>query len=266
MAPRRASTLAELIVSLTMGAFLLGVAFGALHQVRRTVEGLVRRTEGERLGTEVIGVLEALGRHLRYPVVFGDTLLQAEQRLLSGVVCRVEPWALTLAPTLTGSPNALTFMSERPAVGDMVEVHPAPTLDEPGGWEGASITAVETLSSLDGCGEGSLLIAPDQKLLPTLRLTIDRLLHVGIGVPLEVFRAVRIRAYQSSDHRWSVGWTACGGGRCAPWQPVVGPVRSLRAGGLRLAFASGGAVRIEVRVPPTEDRFLGVLRGIDVAR
>lgn len=262
---RRGATLMELLVAATVGTILCTSAYAILLQLRRSVEAQVQRATAERLGTEVIALLEAVGVHLRYPVVLGDTALQAEMRIGIGVSCQGNATSLTVTPARIGSLDAMTVLAEPPTAGDRVEVLPpwGHTIGE--GWVGTAVAETGWLRAKEGCDPGSPYLAPSEESGPVVRVTSSTdLWGGGAGVPVELYRPVRFILYHAGDQGWTIGMRRCSDAICAAAQPVIGPVRSPRDGGLRFVRTSS-AVVVQVRVPLLDRTFSGVIAAIDPA-
>lgn len=257
------TTLVELMVAATVGTILCASAYAVLLDLRQSVEALGQRESAERLGTETIALLEAVGSHLRYPVVLGDTALHAEMRIGIGVSCQGSIAALTLAPAVSGSLDAMAVLAEPPMAGDRMEFL------RPGGdtavdaWVSVNIAEVGSLTAKAGCDADSPYFAQSETSRPVVRVTpVADAAAMGAGVPVELYRAVRLTLYHAGDHGWVVGMRRCNGSDCSAAQPLIGPVRSPRDGGLRFT-RTPSAVTVQVRVPTLDRTFSGVIAAID---
>lgn len=253
-------TLVELQVAVVVGAILVAAAYTSLLSVRRVVDGGLRRGEAHRVGDETIAVLEAVGPHLRYPVVVGDTALHGELRIGAGTICRQTSATITLAPALTGSAEALTFLAETPIVGDRLEAFGGEVTVE-AGWRTHQVTAVALVTAQEGCGADGSAVAAADRGRQVLRLSVDPPPGaITAGAPVELYRAVRLVLYHAGAQGWTVGFRSCPALRCGSAQPIVGPVRSPSDHGLRFRMdPAAPIVRAEVRVPGSVHRFEGVL-------
>lgn len=264
-------TIVELQVAVVVGAILVAAAYTSLLSVRRVVDGALRRGEAHRVGDETIAVLEAVGPHLRYPAVLGDTALLGELRIGAGTLCRQTATTIALAPALTGSAEALTFLAETPIVGDRLEAFGGEVTGE-AGWRTHQVTAVALVTAQEGCGadggaDGSAVAAADRG-RQVLRLSVDPPPGaITAGAPVELYRAVRLVLYHAGAQGWTVGFRSCPALRCGSAQPIVGPVRSPSDHGLRFRMdPAAPIVRAEVRVPGSAHRFEGVLHAFASGR
>lgn len=260
---RRGATLVELLVAATVGTIICASAYAVLLHLRRSVEMQMQRASADRLGTDVVTLLEALGAHLRYPVVLGDTALQAELRIGIGVGCQWSPASLTLAPALSGSLDAMTVLTEFPAPGDRVDVLRASGDSGAPMWVTATLAEVGMLAAKTGCDPESPLLAPSELSRPVWRFTAPAEVG-GTGAPVELYRPVRLIVYHAGDLGWTVGMRHCGGAICSAAQPIIGPVRAPRDGGLRFVRTPSD-VTVQVRVPMLDKTFSGVIVAIDPA-
>ena len=260
-------TLVELQVAVVVGAILVAAAYASLLSVRRVVDGALRRGEAHRVGDETIAVLEAVGPHLRYPAVLGDTALLGELRIGAGTLCRQTATTIALAPALSGSAEALTFLAETPIVGDRLEVFGGEATGE-AGWRTHQVTAVALVTAHEGCGSDGAVVALADRGRQVLRLSVDPPPSaLATGAPVELYRAVRLVLYHAGAQGWTVGFRSCQALRCGSAQPIVGPVRSPSDHGLRFRMdPAAPIVRAEVRVPGSAHRFEGVLHAFASGR
>lgn len=249
MIRRRGVTLGELLVALSLAGIIGAAAVGVLIPWGRSSSALLRAREETRLGREILSVIQAIGRHLRYLQVVGDTALAGEYRVLAGILCASTPNSITLAPARSGVSDALTFVQEWPMTEDLLEVYPGSDTGARG-WEGARVVAVRVVSAQAGCGDESPFVSEADQSSPALALE-----HTGfvsdmrVGSPVEVFREIRLVTYHAGIQGWTVGWRHCPQGHCSAAQPIVGPVRSPAEGGVRFDRSEdGGPMRLQVRL------------------
>lgn len=261
MTVRRGMTLAELQVALVVGAIISAAGLAALVHLRRAVDGLVRLESAERVGAEVISVVEAFGRQLRYPIILGDTAIQGELRLAVGVACRGQPTSVTLAPAVAGSLGGMTFLADAPAAGDRLEFFATARDASEVGWHTRQVLGSAWVSSREGCGAGNPFVAPGLEGRPVVRVLHDSLHETArAGTPVEIYRAVRVVVYHAGVSGWVIGLRHCVVQSCGSAQPIVGPVRSPQESGLRFHWAEGvGPIMVAVRVTGIDRTFSGVI-------
>ncbi|MFZ9987208.1 MAG: PulJ/GspJ family protein [Candidatus Nanopelagicales bacterium] len=258
LSARSGMTLIESLVALTVGSIILVGASAAMGQVRAVTDALVHRAPREQLGAEIIAIVEAIGRGLREPRVLGDTALQGEWRILVGVACNAPDSTVVLSPAGHDVRDAMTFEAEGPRVNDRLDLYLTSDSMREGGWESFPVTHVVSMTAA-GCGEGSRYVAPQDGARSVVRLTYAGTSRgPGAGTPVEIYRAVRLVPYRDVSAGWMLGLRHCVGMVCGPVQPIAGPVRSPRDGGLSFRALPGvGSVAITVRLPGLDEVFLG---------
>lgn len=264
---RRGGALLEWMISCLIGAIIMASAYAGVIHLGRVSEAVVRREQGERLAAEVLGVLQAIGRHLRYPRVLGDTALHGEFRLGVGVACRAEEGAVTLAPTGAAASTALTMLMEPPTTGDRLEYFTASdSLGE--GWTSVTVVGTRWLGAREGCEPESPLVARAHHDQVVVRVSIEGADRLPVpGAPVELFREVRVVPYDDGRLGWMLGVRGCAALDCGPVQPIAGPLRSPRDAGLRFEpLAPGEPVLASVRVPGLAVSYTGSVTRVPVAR
>ncbi|MEY4609434.1 MAG: hypothetical protein RL625_1651 [Gemmatimonadota bacterium] len=258
----RGVTLVELLVAMAMASVIAGTAFAGLIQAGRVTDRIVRREGEERLAAEVVAVLEALGQHLRYPVILGDTALHGDLRIGVGVACHGAPSATTLAPTVPGALAAMTLIADAPLPGDQLSVYVTSSDGvDTATWESVRVLDVTMPSALEGCGPTSAFVPVLDRGTGVLRLSHGQSLGgPASGAPVELYREVRVVVYHAGTSGWMVGLRSCVDARCGPAQPIVGPVRSPRDSGLRFMLTDRREpITIAVRVPGSATLHSGVI-------
>lgn len=260
MTRRAGVALVELLVAATLGALICSASVAIVLHVGRATSAAVARDVGFRIGGEGVALLEALGRHLRYPVVIGDSALGGDVRIVAGVVCRGEPSSVTLAPAGPEVSDALAFLADVPAAGDRLEVLVPTGVAWEHEWDGLQVTDVSLLSAAQGCGATSPFVSAADRGALVVRLSVTPPHpRLADGVAVEVYRSVRIMPYRTVSHDWMIGFRSCVGDRCSTVEPMVGPVRSPADGGLRFRSDGVGVISLELRVPQVPHAFLGII-------
>ena len=234
---RRGITLVELLVALSLGGIVLGVAaVSMLRQQRgvRWVEGLsgaeLQVRPVMRLLTEELSQLDASAGDVAAGQAT-DSSLQVRTVLAASLSCDSSS-ALTLLPETTAVPP-LGGSATPPDVGDSVWLY----LGAPLGWRARAVTAVVRATS--ACA------VPTSAAGPAYRLLLDAPPDVAAGTPVRVTRWERWVVYRAGDGRWYVGIRDYSPSttRFLAAQPVAGPfARALRTGartGFRYFDAAG---------------------------
>lgn len=265
LSARRGVTLVEMLVALTIGVLLCGIALGAVRAIGRTVEGLVTRQVGERSGAEVIDLLETLGRHLRDPQLLGDTALQGALRIGAGVVCRVGDATVALAPAIAGSTEVMTILADPPAGDDRLDLLTGVRRPEERGWESARVVTVGRVPAPDGCGAESAFVTAAQRTAQVLVLTHTPMAGLpSPGSPAELYREIRLVPYRDGQGDWMIGLRSCVEARCGPPQPMAGPIRSPREMGLRIRHRPGNShIVVHVRLAALDRIVEGVIPAVE---
>lgn len=251
----------ELLVGLAVAALVAAATFGGQLHLKRIAEGIVVRGQGERRGSELIAVIEAVGRHLRQARVVGDTALEAELRIGIGVVCRADASGLRLTPSELGNSDALTVLAEVPAAGDRLDFLASPDTARGLEWISVQVMEATALAGREACGDGSPYVGGSLRSGVSVQLTFTQPAPVPPpGSPVELYRRIRLVTYQEGRGAWMVGLRSCAGLRCGSVQPIGGPVRAPREAGLAFLAASAGShVTIVARLPGVGRPFSGII-------
>jgi prepilin-type N-terminal cleavage/methylation domain-containing protein len=234
---RAGVSLVELLVALSLGGIVLGVAAGSmLRQQRgaRWVEGLsgaeLQLRPVMQLLAEELSQLDASGGDLA-PGQASDSSLQLRAVVAASLSCDSAS-ALTLLPESATTP-ALAGSTSPPDVGDSVWFYRGASL----GWRARAVTAVSRTTS--ACA------VPTSPAAPAYRLLLDAPPDVAAGTPVRVTRWERWVVYRAGDGKWYVGMRdySPSAARFLAAQPVAGPfLRAMRSGartGFRYFDASG---------------------------
>lgn len=218
MLNRRATSLIELLVGLTLGSIVLAAATSSVLRQQRTHDRIVVVAASEiqlRTATAVLAnqlsFVDAAAGDLTVGLA-QDTALQFRATIGVGLACDLGTGAVTLLPNAPGDVPQGGWASQ-PRAGDSLWFL-ADTA-----WMGARIEAVSAVSVT--CP------APFSSTGTTLRLSLGALTNaIPAGAPLRVTRPTRYSMYRSGDGTWQLGfreWSETTGSFSAP-QPVAGPL------------------------------------------
>ena len=217
MLNRRAASLVELLVSITLGAIVLGAATSNLLRQQRThariagvaaSDGQLRAATG--LLSSQLAQIDASAGDLS-PGEARDTAMQLRATMAVAMACDSAVGRVAFLPDPTGA-VALAGLASQPRVGDSLWFMGDTA------WKGARITTVA--SAMVACpapflGKGNSFLLSISGLTDT----------IPAGAPLRVTRPTRYAFYRSGDGSWQLGfreWSDGSGAFSAP-QPVAGP-------------------------------------------
>jgi prepilin-type N-terminal cleavage/methylation domain-containing protein len=237
---RSGMSLAELLVALSLGGIVLGVAAGSMLRQQRGVRWIEGLSGAElqvrpvmRLLTDELSLLDASAGDVA-PGQASDSSLQVRSVVGASLSCDSAS-ALTLLPE-TAAPPALAGSASPPAVGDSVWLYRGASL----GWRARSVVGVSRATS--ACA------VPTSAAGPTYRLLLDAPPAAAAGTPVRITRWERWVVYRAGDGRWYVGIRdySPSTSRFLAAQPVAGPfLRTVRNGartGFRYFDASGSPI------------------------
>jgi hypothetical protein len=175
------AVLAELVVTLALGAILAAATATALVSAERYARRASVTSEDRRTMREVELTLESELRAAAIDSVRvrGDTAADFIGLVGTSVTCAASPGEIVLPPSVVSNAVPFTVWRATPAPGDFVAVYDTVP---PGGWRTMVAVAVETHTDGAGCVPASgLLSATDSAARrPVTRLLLDRSLPAGI--------------------------------------------------------------------------------------
>lgn len=241
MTARRGYLLVEAVCALVLLGMIAATAGLVLSSARRAVAERERRDHAARTERETIEMLERSLVSGDGVVVRGDTAVEFDQLIGTGVLCGAEARAVYL-PLPTGGLGSLTQWLQRPVADDVIAVHQA----APDLWWYATVDSVQDRFSEEPCGAAAGWRAAGAA---ALRLTVweDVPADLPLGASVRLLRRGRFTLYHAGSGDWMLGWR-----RCHPWlelcgtvQPVAGPLRAPSAQGLRFRTAESPS-RLEI--------------------
>lgn len=271
MRSRRGVLLAELLCAMAIAGLLATACALALGGVRRATTAAEARARALRSGREALAVVTALARDADSLVVLGDTAIDLQVRIASGVVCGRDAVSLTLPPARVSSGAALLARSQPVEAGDHLAVLAHDTTTGVRWWVRAVVDSAMERSGEVPCGSADGLVdvldaaAPRLRLVPSLGGTAVLGGTVGAGAPVRLARRGRLALYAAGGGEWMLGWRRCQGGVCGVVQPLAGPLRSAAAGGFRARLA-GDVLLVSVRMPGLPATLDAAVRRIDAGR
>lgn len=239
MLNRRATTLAELLVALTLAGAVLGTATASVLRQQRTAMRLGAESAvgdqlhaGNALAIAQVAMLSARAGDL----VAGqasDTALQLRVTIASGSPCA----PATVSVVLPADAQAVL-----PTVGWAGPAHRGDTLwwfgEADTLWHPREVQAVS--SSAAGCAgaRGSVLSLGGSDSIPA-------------NAPVRITRPARITVYRAGDGSWQLGERELSEttGQLAAVQPVAGPFVRALPSGERTGFRYFSAADVELQPP-----------------
>lgn len=244
---RPAYLIVEALCALALLGVIAATAGLVLSSARRALAERERRDAASRTERETIEILERSLVSGDGVVLRGDTAVEFDQLIGTGVLCATESRALYL-PLPTGSAGSLTQWLQRPIADDVIAVHQ----EAPGLWWYATVDSVQDRFSAEPCGAAAGWRPSGAA---ALRLTVweDLPPNLPIGGAVRLLRRGRFTLYHAGSGDWMLGWR-----RCHPWlelcgtvQPVAGPLRAPSVPGLRFTTAASPS-RLEIIVTAVE--------------
>jgi hypothetical protein len=226
---RAGTTLAELLVALTLATIVLGAATSTLLRQQRTAMSLGRAAGGDAQSRAALGAVAVelatltAGSGDLAPGQASDTAVQLRGVIASGLACGDAVSVATVASDVEGNGSAL--LGPAPRVGDSLWWFGG----TPAAWRARRIIASDSVSV--SC---PLTSGPAG---PARRIVVAEPDSITYGAPLRVVRPVRYAFYRSGDGSWQLGvreWLESAGRFASP-QPIAGPF-VMRAGSARTGF------------------------------
>lgn len=242
---RRGFTLVEVMISLVLGALVLGLVFAIGSRLGKQLSG-----EAERLavGEQLAAAAEVLPLDLRglspgagdiAPGEARDSSLQLRQTIANALVCGALPSTWTVAPYLAAGGRSPTLGLQD---GDTAWLLTDSDAGEQ--WRPVRIRAASRVSgacSLVNTGDGARVFDVAHLWAVDLHDSVT----ANVGVIVRVTRPIRFNFYRASDGHWYLGMRTWNTASLEfnGVQPVSGPFEGTAgAGGTRFAyFDSNGA-------------------------
>jgi type II secretory pathway pseudopilin PulG len=239
---RRGTTLAELLVAITLAAIVLATATASLLRQQRTGATLAGRSAvGAQLRPATASVAAQLGQVSPAagdldPGGWRDTALQFRAPVATGVNCIAAAGLVTLAPAPRDGLPTGGILSP-PRAGDSLWFYS----DSGGWWTGRAVSEVTSVRAACG-GMGTEA---------TMRVLLAGTDTVAVGAPVRITRQNRLVVYRGGDGGWHLGlreWNESARELAAP-QPLAGPFLAGAPTGERTGFrffdASGAELRVD---------------------
>ena len=217
MLNRRAASLVELLVSLTLASIVLSAATASVLRQQRTHAGIagIAASDGQlRVATGLmagqLAFIDASAGDLSSGEA-QDTAIQLRATMAVALACDSAAGRVAFLPE---PPDAvpLAGVASQPRVGDSL------WFMGDSAWKGARIASVDLTTVVCPPPLGAKG--------PSVRLTLSGLADtIPAGAPLRVTRPTRYAFYRAGDGRWQLGfreWSEASGAFSTP-QPVAGP-------------------------------------------
>ena len=255
-APRRAgSTLAELLVALTITAVVAAIGGAALVAAERQLRASSNAADGVRMLREAESVLrsELSAADPDSVVLRGDSAVEILAHVGVSVACVPVGRVLVLPPALSNSGLPYTIWRLTPSPGDLVLVSDSSSAS---GWFRATVDSTTSRADGAGCDAPHGFVSPSDVAahLPSTRLVLSRPLPDSLpaGAPVRLQRRGRYLLLKGSDKSWSLSYRPCSAPAvCGASQPVSGPLAAHADSGLRFSWdASARRMTVFVHGPP----------------
>ena len=251
---RNGTTVAELVISLTLAGLLAALGGAALVATERHVRNAVAGSAERRTLREAHSVLAT---ELRTAVaeeitLRGDTAADFLGVVGLSVACVSSGTLLVLPGSISTNSQPFTTWRSPAAAGDLIAAFDT---TPPVAWRTARVDSVTSRTDGAGCSSSTGFRTPADSIArrAVTRLRLDRGLDIGTGAPVRILRAGRFLLHRGSDKSWSLAYRACDAfGMCGSAQPVVGPLATARDSGLSISVSGADPVLIvSVRAPPS---------------
>jgi type II secretory pathway pseudopilin PulG len=243
---RKAFTLVELLIALTLAMFAGGLALSLLARQQRLYRSLDDMLDVREHLRDASDILAA---SLRTASPTGDTIRLATDTAIelfstigASMLCSAPSGQhILLPPDTLANGNVLTAWLSTPDTGDYALVFRDSTMQYPTpGWERFRIMDVTTLPVASLCPPSSHLTTQADINANAhayqVMLTTSPSTYIRAGAPVRFVRRARYSVYQASDHKWYLGYRRCNAvdGICGIVQPVSGPYQN--RGGAPITF------------------------------
>jgi hypothetical protein len=242
--------LAEALCALALAGLLAAAAALMLSGARRSLHASERRDRAERAERETLAILRESLAGADGIILRGDTAVEFDLLVGTGVVCSREPAALVLPPPTSRSGPPLTLLTQPIGPEDVVAIRTSAITDEDDEWWIGVVDSAQVRQLPGVCDPASgwrSVVDADAEVL-RLKLLDPLPASVEVGAPVRLGRRGRMTLYHAGGGDWMLGWR-----RCHPWievcgavQPIAGPLRPPSAGGLRFRW-EGSPPGIEIR-------------------
>ena len=267
---RPGSTLAEMLVALTITAVVAAIGGAALVAAERQLRLATTTADGVRMLRETESVLrgELRAADPDSIVLRGDTAVEILAHVGVSVVCAAAGRELVLPPAVSSAGPAYSIWRLPPAPGDVALVFDRASSS---GWFRANVDSTATRTDGAGCPPGSGLVSMTDWMarVQSTRLSLSRALPDSLiaGAPVRLLRRGRYVLLKGSDRSWSLSYRPCSAlGVCGSSQPVSGPLAAHADSGLRFSWnASARQLTVVVRAPSIRPGAAGVSRRLIIS-
>jgi hypothetical protein len=277
--PRRAFTLVELCIALTLGALALSIVVAIGTRERRLHVALAHRVAGGRQLRHAAQILPIDLRALDprggdiSPGEARDTSIQFRSTVAAGVICSISATEIALVPAAAREGELYSELSA-PRAGDTLwSLADADTSDR---WIPAAIQSVRQTVGRCAAPASNQFVGAGDAASPSTTLTLSRdcaSLGIRVGAPVRISRLARYSIYRASDGGWYLGYRdAAAGGGFDVIQPVSGPYTSRSS--VRFRYLASNGAELASPVDSTRDvsavavtlvATVGDLRGVSAA-
>jgi hypothetical protein len=233
--------LAEALCALALAGLLAAAAAMLLSGARRSLHASERRDRADRAERETLAILRESLAGADGIILRGDTAVDFDLLIGTGIVCDRETAAIVLPPPTVRSGLPLTVVTQPLGPEDVVAIRTSAITDDEEVWWIGVVDSAQVRPLPGVCDPASGWRSAADEDAPLVRLTLRDPLppDAEVGAPVRLGRRGRFTLYHAGGGDWMLGWR-----RCHPWldlcgavQPIAGPLRPPSAGGLRLEWA-----------------------------
>jgi hypothetical protein len=258
--PRRAASLVELLIGLTLATMVILLGTSQIMRQQRAYDDV---TSAIDLRARLRDGADVLSADIRgsYPV--GDTFLVALDTAVefysvvgASTLCATPaPNRIILPPDSLPSGRILSAWATPPDTGDYAAIFTDSSAGLGRGWQRARVASVTTSATAVGCPSSEGLLSSVDA--ATSARTYDIALEEGYtatasrGAPVRIVRRVRYSVYRGGDGKWYLGYRRCSP-VCAAIQPVSGPYQSAVGAPLTFRYFTSTGTVFSARTPTTD--------------
>ena len=242
---RRGLTLIELMIAMTLFAFIGGLLISVMLRQQRFQRAIADVTDSRARMRDIATIIptdlrgtSTVGGDL---LSIGTNALQFRAAIGSSALCGyANATTIELPPKALSSGNVITSWINPPAPGDVVFIYnegaAAGNVDDT--W--SEFTVVDTTSAVNAAwcpsGLATSITLPADDAQRKYRIQLSSApdpARVRAGAPIRFAREVRYSLYSASDANWYVGYETCTpsgvagvAGACGSREVLAGPVRA----------------------------------------
>ena len=231
---RRAFTLVETLIALSLATIAAAAIFAALarqQRIARGIDTMIAVRDPLRDATDLLTAALRGASRTDTLQFASDTAIELDVTIGASTLCTASSGVtFSLPPDTTASGAPLTTWVTTPDTGDAALVfHDSTTASPIRRWERIPIQKVAIHQVAFACPAPSPFVTPADTAAHAMGYTVTLAAApspaVPMGTPIRFVRHARYSIYRASDHQWYLGYRRCAPS-CEVVQPVTGPYQS----------------------------------------